>query len=263
MVTPDWGWLSRGAIIGVVSTTAIATLVSWQGNLPKTLNRDNHSTLSLPEQLTSPSAAQRRKVVPVAVPVRYKPPADGTLPHAPEAKAQTTASAQAQSPPKPLQPLIPHERLFESPLAIGMLAIGVAEGNYRVYRDKGTLYVEQMPAYFGHTDPGNLSWGDRVTNYGPCSDQGRSGGNLQAAEQFCLDRARRRLPTNLGDLKAAGIDPNGDLEAILNAADLYNQASPVHSRRFPQALAIARSGGKTGIDAIAWARTAAFYLNQG
>lgn len=247
--------------MGVVSTATIATLVSFNSNLPNTQSSTSDSTISLPKRPLGSNP--RRQVVPMAVPVRYSPPASGTLPGESSSEKASTAPAQAsQSPPKPLQPLIPHERLFETPLAIGMLAIGMAEGNYRVYREQGTLYVEQLSAYFGHTDPGNLSWGDRVTNYGPCSDQGRSGGNLQAAEEFCLERARRRLPTNLADLEAAGIDPNGNLEAILNVADLYNQASPIHSRRFPQALAIARLGGKTGIEAIAWARTAAFYLNQ-
>jgi hypothetical protein len=126
----------------------------------------------------------------------------------------------------------------------------------------GVLYVEQTPLYFGHTDPGNLSWGAVVTNFGPCSDQGRSGGNMALAEQMCLERALNALPVQLVDLNAAGINPVGDIEALLNTADLYNQASPIHSRYFPRALAIARRGGLNGIDAIAWARTASFYLNS-
>ncbi|MFP4297055.1 MAG: peptidoglycan DD-metalloendopeptidase family protein [Spirulinaceae cyanobacterium] len=263
MVMPDWGWLSRGAILGILGTATITTLVSFNQNLPEA-QTPLIETTSSPQNRPSESTS-RRKVVPMTVPVRYSPPEPGSLPDAPSsdsASTKTPPQAKAQRPPKPLEPLIPHERLFETPLAIGMLAIGAAEGNYRVYREQGTLYVEQLPAYFGHTDPGNLSWGDRVTNYGPCSDQGRSRGNLRAAEEFCLNRAKQRLPTNLADLEAAGVDPNGNLEAILNVADLYNQASPIHSRRFPQALAIARLGGKTGIEAIAWARTASFYLNQ-
>ncbi|HEY9672424.1 MAG TPA: hypothetical protein V6D11_13330 [Waterburya sp.] len=151
--------------------------------------------------------------------------------------------------------------LFATPTSLGMVAIGVAEGNYQLVVKNGTLYVQQTPLYFGHTDPGNLSWGQTVTNYGPCSDQGRSGGNIAMAEQQCLERSRYALPTQLVDLSTAGINPDQDLEALLNAADLYNQASPIHSRYFPQALAIARRGGLTGIDAIAWARTASFYLN--
>lgn len=143
-----------------------------------------------------------------------------------------------------------------------MLAIGVAEGNYRVFIENGSLYVEQTSLYFGHTDPGNLSWGERVTNYGPCSDQNRSGGDIKQAEQMCLKRARDRLPTNLQDLVSAGINPDMDLEAVINTADLYNQASPVHSRLFPQALRIAYEGGLTGVEAMAWARTASFYVDS-
>ncbi|NER29998.1 MAG: hypothetical protein F6J89_20855 [Symploca sp. SIO1C4] len=152
--------------------------------------------------------------------------------------------------------------LFATPVSLGMLAIGVAEGNYRVYIKQGILYVEQTANYFGHTDPGNLSWGEVVTNYGPCSDQGRSGGDIAIAEKLCLQRAVSALPTHLVDLHTAGIDPNLDVEALLNTADLYNQASPIHSRRLPQALAIARQGGLSGVEAVAWARTASFYLNS-
>lgn len=160
------------------------------------------------------------------------------------------------------QSIIRHSQLFASPVSLGMLAIGTAEGNYRVFTENETLYVEQTSLYFGHTDPGNLSWGERVTNYGPCSDQGRSGGNIELAEQMCSQRALDRLSTNLRDLYNAGIHPDRSLEAVLNTADLYNQASPVHSRRFPQALAIAQQGGLNGLEAIAWARTASFYLNS-
>jgi hypothetical protein len=155
-----------------------------------------------------------------------------------------------------------HNRLFETPISLGMLAIGVAEGNYRVFVESGTLYVEQTASYFGHVDPGNLSWGERVTNYGPCSDQGRSAGDLALAEEMCLQRSRDRLPTNLQDLAASGINPDRDLEAVINTADLYNQASPVHSRLFPQALRIAYQGGLQGTEAMAWARTASFYVNS-
>jgi len=189
------------------------------------------------------------------------------------------SSAQAAPPPQPdyqdaqptpqpqptfsfHQSIIRHQRLFESPTSLGMLAIGAAEGNYRVFAEGNKLFVQQTPLYFGHTDPGNLSWGQRVTNYGPCSDQGRSGGNIALAEQICSQRALERLPTNIADLHAAGIHPDYDLEALLNTADLYNQATPIHSRRFPEALAIARRGGLQGLEAIAWARTASFYLND-
>lgn len=179
-----------------------------------------------------------------------------------KASTKPRGTQKIPTPPFNLQKsLISLSPLFASPTSLGMVAIGVAEGNYRLVVKNGVLYVQQTPLYFGHTDPGNLSWGDVVTNFGPCSDQGRSGGNMALAEQMCLERALNALPVQLVDLNAAGINPIGDIEALLNTADLYNQASPIHSRYFPRALAIARRGGLKGIDAIAWARTASFYLN--
>ncbi|NES00200.1 MAG: hypothetical protein F6J86_41470, partial [Symploca sp. SIO1B1] len=158
--------------------------------------------------------------------------------------------------------LDPYSALFATPVSLGIVAIGVAEGNYRLFIEDGNLYVEKTPLYFGHTDPGNLSWGEVVTNYGPCSDQGRSGGNLAVAEKLCSQRSLAQVPTHLADLQAAGIDPRKNIEFLLNTADLYNQASVIHSRRFPEALILASLTGQTGVEAIAWARTASFYLNE-
>ena len=177
--------------------------------------------------------------------------------------AKSKGTQKIPAPPFNLQKsLMALSPLFATPTSLGMVAIGAAEGNYRLVVKNGVLYVQQTPLYYGHTDPGNLSWGAVVTNFGPCSDQGRSGGNMALAEQMCLERALNALPVQLVDLNAAGINPIGDIEALLNTADLYNQASPIHSRFFPRALAIARRGGLRGIEAIAWARTASFYLNS-
>jgi hypothetical protein len=159
------------------------------------------------------------------------------------------------------QALALYAQLYASHTALGVVAVGAAEGTYQVFIQKGELLVRPTAAYYGHIDPGNLSWGERVTNYGPCSDQGRSGGNIAKAEELCAARLRDRLPVLLADLYQAGIDPYVELEALLNAADLYNQASPVHSRRFPEALAIAKRSGFYGPEAYAWARTASFYLD--
>ncbi|MGB0564014.1 MAG: hypothetical protein ACPGVO_19770 [Spirulinaceae cyanobacterium] len=99
--------------------------------------------------------------------------------------AATPPSRPTAPPPFNLNASLPrYFSLFENPISLGMLAIGVAEGNYRVFVENSTLFVEQTSLYFGHTDPGNLSWGQRVTNYGPCSDQGRSGGDISVAEQM-------------------------------------------------------------------------------
>ncbi|MGD1851275.1 MAG: hypothetical protein ACFCBU_11945 [Cyanophyceae cyanobacterium] len=153
-------------------------------------------------------------------------------------------------------------RLYQGPTSLGVVAVGVAEGTYRLMVRNGSLYVQPTRSYYGHVDPGNLSWGARVVNYGPCSDQGRSGGNLATAAEQCVQRLAGRLPTVLSDFSQAGIDPREDLEGLLNGVDLYNQASPIHSRWFPKALAIARQGGLGGLEAYAWARTASFYLDD-
>ena len=234
----DWIWLSRVVLLGLTGT---ATLVaaSFSG-------KTSTDTKNPPQEVAVPSAATRTKEV--------------SLTQLPTA-AQTNTQPKASTPVNLEKSLKLYSPLFSTPTSLGMLAIGTAEGNYRVWSDSGTIYVQQNPSYFGHTDPGNLSWGDVVTNYGPCSDQGRSGGNIALAEQLCVERSQSMLGTQIQDLSLAGINPDVDLEAVLNTADLYNQASPIHSRRFPQALAMARRGGLQGIEALSWARTASFYLN--
>lgn len=215
------------------------------------------------------------EAVPAPPLVPSSPEASATLP--PEANAAPPAAdspadadimyleetSPAKDPEALAQKTFPeYAKLYDSPTTLGVVAVGVAEGTYRLFVEGQELYVEPTLSYYGHIDPGNLSWGATVTNYGPCSDQGRSGGNLMVAERQCVERLRSRLPVLLKDLYAQGIDPYVDLEALLNAADLYNQASPVHSRQFPKALKIAREGGLQGAEAYAWARTASFYLDD-
>ena len=235
----DWIWLSRIVLLGLTGTASLVA-ASFSGKP----NPDNS-----PQEVAVPPAATRTKAV-----------SPSPLPSA-QPNNQPTKTQPTPQPVNLEKSLKLYSPLFATPTSLGMLAIGTAEGNYRVWANSGTVYVQQNPSYFGHTDPGNLSWGDVVTNYGPCSDQGRSEGNIALAEQLCLERSLSMLGTQIQDLSLAGINPDVDLEAVLNTADLYNQASPIHSRRFPQALAMARSGGLQGIEALSWARTASFYLN--
>jgi len=245
----DWVWLSRIALLGLVGTASLTTLLSPFSSKSESDNRGSRQVIAITPEDT--------EVLELALPSLESP----VSLNPPEKKVEGEQEVLVR--PFDLnQGLVTLSPIFATPVSLGMVAIGTAEGNYRVSIEEGTLYVEQTAFYFGHTDPGNLSWGDVVTNYGPCSDQGRSRGNIALAEQLCLERALSRLPTQLADLDAAGINPILDLEALLNTADLYNQASPIHSRKLPQALAIARKGGLTGVDALAWARTASFYLNQ-
>ncbi|MDY7013316.1 MAG: M23 family metallopeptidase, partial [Cyanobacteriota bacterium] len=244
-------------VLGIVGTAAIAGLLSWER--PKAAG-EVHSAAKVALNPELSAAQSKRTAVPTpALLASYLSSQDPKNAQEDSEEPASAAPPAENQPPtaQPTEPLVRPAELFATPVSLGMLAIGQAEGNYRVFREEGTLYVEQTALYFGHTDPGNFA-----TNYGPCSDQGRSGGNIALAEQICLERSRRQLPVNIADLKAVGIDPARDPEALINAADLYNQASEIHSRRFPQALAIARQGGLKGIEAIAWARTASFYLND-
>jgi hypothetical protein len=253
----NWVWLSRVTLLGLVGTAALATLFFSRLSLSDTRNNDYAKRTSEADRLRATAITpEEMQVLEISA---SQPPTPLTQ-QKPLLKSGGNKKVQAR-PFNLQQSLNTHSRLFDAPTSLGMLVIGVAEGTYRLVEKEGTLYAQQTLSYFGHTDPGNLSWGEQVTNYGPCSDQGRSGGNIALAEQLCLERSRGALPTHLVDLNSAGIDPNQDLEAILNTADLYNQASPIHSRYFPKALAMARRGGLTGIDALAWARTASFYLN--
>lgn len=143
-------------------------------------------------------------------------------------------------------PPLPSEDLFASVEALGVRAIGHAEGNL-------TAEGKRTSLYWGHTDPGNFR-----RNQGWCSDQGRGGGNVDLADRKCLERVQARMELLVSDLQTAGIDPNRDAIAFVNIVDLYNQASPWVSRQFPAKYAQALKAGKTGETAIVWARVEAF-----
>ena len=246
----NWVWLSRVTLLSFVGTGAFAVLLFSGRGFNQSASTPSDR---IPSTVTSPGKIEAVDLSTFPLPTSMTG-RDRSMKFAGDSTVPTRPFDLQQS-------LTSYSPLFAAPTSLGMVAIGVAEGNYRLLVKDGTLYVQQTPFYFGHTDPGNLSWGDVVSNYGPCSDQGRSKGDIALAERICLERALNGLPTQLFDLNAAGIDPNLDLEAVLNTADLYNQASPIHSRYFPKALAIARNGGLKGIEALAWARTASFYLN--
>ena len=274
--------LLRGVLLGAIATVAIGAAAppgtspqqqrSETGRAP--VKVDGFNPNELPVQRTDAPASAKgdtpTKSSAAAKPAAAKPAAaqspKPSPPPAPSAQGEKEfwmANAPGQSQKFDLnQSLKVYSQLYQSPTSLGVVAVGLAEGNYTMSIQGGNLYVQPTGNYYGHTDPGNLSWGERVTNYGPCSDQGRSRGNIAVAERMCVERLRDRLPTLLVDLNAAGVDPYADLPALLNAADLYNQASPVHSRWFPHALAIAKRGGLYGIQAYAWARTASFYLDE-
>ncbi|NEO88012.1 MAG: hypothetical protein F6J87_27715 [Spirulina sp. SIO3F2] len=144
------------------------------------------------------------------------------------------------------QPLPETAALFTGLQALGVVAIGHAEGNLTVTGDR-------TAAYWGHADPGN-----QRQNQGWCSDQGRGGGDPTLADRKCLERVQARLPQISQDFYRVGLDPATEPEGIINAVDLYNQAAPWVSRQFPQKYVLARRLGKTGEQALVWARVEAF-----
>lgn len=271
-------WIARLIFTSVLSAAVVFPLVFSSSNEPKSTQENNQETHTAKIPINQ---KVKTLTLPLSPPPLTNPPSYNSVfqsdhnksnlqsnlrnlnPGKTQKVSATITTKPATPPPFDInQSLKFLSPLFDSAVSWGMVAIGLAEGNYRLFEENGTLLVQQTPLYYGHTDPGNLSWGQVVTNYGPCSDQGRSGGDIALAEYLCSQRVLQRLPINLFDLNAAGINPNFDIEALINTADLYNQASPIHSRRFPEALFLARQGGKTGVDAIAWARTASFYLNE-
>ena len=275
MLNSNLIWITRLIFTSLLSAAVVFPFVFSSSNEPKSTqdNTPETNTAKIPinqdvKTLTLPLSPPPSLTTPPSYNSVFSSgnskPNPSNLNSGTTQKVSSTVNTKPATPPpfdinQSLKFLSP---LFDSAVSWGMVAIGLAEGNYRLFEENGTLLVQQTPLYYGHTDPGNLSWGQVVTNYGPCSDQGRSGGDIALAEYMCSQRALQRLPINLFDLNAAGINPNYDIEALINTADLYNQASPIHSRRFPEALFLARQAGKTGVEAIAWARTASFYLNE-
>lgn len=152
----------------------------------------------------------------------------------------------ATNKPELPQPLPETAELFTDLQALGVVAIGYAEGNLTVTGDR-------TAAYWGHADPGNFR-----QNQGWCSDQGRGGGDPDLADRKCLERVQAQLPQITADFYHAGLDPAAEPEGLLNAVDLYNQAAPWVSRQFPKKYALARKLGKTEEVALVWARVEAF-----
>jgi murein DD-endopeptidase MepM/ murein hydrolase activator NlpD len=72
--------------------------------------------------------------------------------------------------------------------------------------------------------------------------------------QECLQDLRRRLSLIYQDLSKAGIKPDSDPHAVLNALDLYQSGSRNGSRRFPQAYVAAKKQGKNSFEALVRAR---------
>lgn len=143
------------------------------------------------------------------------------------------------------------DSLFANNSSVGVLAICVAEGNCQTDGSK-------TKNYFSNIDPGN-----GLINRGWCSDQGRGGTNLQKADAGCLKRTQSRIPRLIRRMQRVGLNPEHYVEGFVNAADLWNQASPRVSDAFPNTYRIALEQGFQGKEAIVWARVEAFRDRSG
>lgn len=146
------------------------------------------------------------------------------------------------------------EELFANINSPGNLAICRAEGNC----DKSGQFTS---LYYGHIDPSKLG-GKRVLNQGFCSDYGKSKvGDIDAANRGCLKRIQSRLPRLNKLFEQHSIDVNQHTAGYINAVDLWNQAAPRVSDKFPQLYAANIRNGLSVDNAIRKARIDAFNLS--
>jgi hypothetical protein len=141
--------------------------------------------------------------------------------------------------------------LFASNSSVGVLAICAAEGNCTTEGKKTSLY-------YSHVDPGN-----RIENFGWCSNQSRDRGSLNIIDAGCLTRTRSRIPRLVRKIQAVGINPEQNIEVFVNSLDQWNQASPRVSDAFAFRYADALKKGLKGKEAILWARVEAFRRSDG
>jgi len=123
--------------------------------------------------------------------------------------------------------------------------VGSAEGTRTVEGDR-------TPAYKGHPDPGNGVW-----NLGSFSYQ-HGASSPEEADHKQLARLKVQTSQLLKKAEAQGVELTE--EEKLNGIDLANQApkAALNEGGYIERLAEAKKAGKTGWEAIAWARTYAY-----
>lgn len=149
----------------------------------------------------------------------------------------------------PIKSLAELKALFAHPKAPGAIAIGNAEGNY-------DLKGNRLKGWYGHSDPGDNKYNKGFCSIAPGRGDHFDGGSPEEADAACIRMLDNKLDKVFGDFERAGAQLT--LERAINSLDLYNQASPDVSRRFPGRL-VEYEGKSTGVDLIADARTSAFY----
>jgi hypothetical protein len=125
-------------------------------------------------------------------------------------------------------------------------AVGSAEGTRTPDGDRN-------PAYYGHVDPGNKAW-----NLGSFSYQ-HGAASPEEADRKQLQRLQDQAAVLQATAIADGV--NLTLEETLNGIDLANQApkAALDRQGYIDWLAKAHAIGKTGEDAILWARAQSYF----
>lgn len=141
-------------------------------------------------------------------------------------------------------------KLFATKKSPGAIAVGVAEGNYTTSGKTTRLYA-------GHTDPGN-----HVPNKGFCSWNKAYRISVAQADINCLNALQRQSRATERRLKANGINPKTNVEALINGTDIWNQSNSA-GPQFANKYKLALSKGMKGKKAILFARVEAFRRASG
>lgn len=142
--------------------------------------------------------------------------------------------------------------LFEEKSSIGNIAVGVAEGNFRL-TPNGTLL--ETPSIEKHDDPGN-----EEINRGYCSWNKAGDLTKEEADSKCLSALQKQSSEIERSLQSYGVDVKFDMESLVNGTDLYNQ-SKAGGRQYAEKYKEALNKGLTGAKAYLNARVEAFRVN--
>ena len=130
------------------------------------------------------------------------------------------------------------------------IAIGHAEGTR-------TAEGDRTWAYYGHQDPGNGRWNLGSFSYQHCTDYSPPCSTPEEADTRQLQRLRQQSMELQRQARAMGLQLT--TEELLNGLDLANQAPlAALDRGYLDWLKQARERGKSGPEAILWARVRSF-----
>jgi hypothetical protein len=170
-------------------------------------------------------------------------------PVAPAAIAVQVSNPEANLRANPFPDLgnLPLDQLFEGDSnSLVAKAVGSAEGTRTPDGDRN-------PAYYGHVDPGNKAW-----NQGSFSYQ-HGAASPEEADRKQLQRLQDQAAVLQASAIADGVSLT--LEETLNGIDLANQSPKAALDRdgYIDWLAKAHAIGKTGEEAILWARAQSYF----